>query len=148
MTARLAAGYNRDVFALPGRTSDRYSAGCNALIADHVAGLVSSAADFASQMRWPTAETTPIQPSLFQELAPEEQAVIDLLTDRGEATLNDLTARIDIPTPKTHGHADRPRIQIAHPGHPRRTLPSPLTKPLLPGKRLYLIIINHLFPHT
>ncbi|QCD38859.1 MULTISPECIES: DNA-processing protein DprA [Duncaniella] len=100
VTARLAAGYNRDVFALPGRTSDRYSAGCNALIADHVAGLVSSAADFASQMRWPTAETVPIQPSLFQELAPEEQAVIDLLTDRGEATLNDLTAHIDIPTPR------------------------------------------------
>ena len=100
VTARLAAGYNRDVFALPGRTSDRYSAGCNALIADHVAGLVSSAADFASQMRWPTAETVPVQPSLFQELAPEEQAVIDQLTDRGEATLNDLTARIDIPTPR------------------------------------------------
>ena len=100
VTARLAAGYNRDVFALPGRTSDRYSAGCNALIADHVAGLLTSAADFALQMRWPVAEAAPEQPSLFDELAPEEQAVIDLLTDRGEATINDFTARIDIPTPR------------------------------------------------
>lgn len=100
VTARLAAGYNRDVFALPGRTSDRYSAGCNALIADHIAALLTSAPDFAAQMRWPTVEATPAQPSLFEQLQPEEQAVIDLLTDRGEATLNDLTARIDIPTPR------------------------------------------------
>ena len=99
-TARIASAYNREVMAAPGRAFDPYSRGCNALIADHVAGLVSSAADFASQMRWPTAETVPVQPSLFQELAPEEQAVIDQLTDRGEATLNDLTARIDIPTPR------------------------------------------------
>lgn len=100
VTARLASGYNRDVFALPGRTSDRYSAGCNALIADHVAGLVTSATDFAMQMRWPTIDKTDSQPSLFDELNPEEQAVVDLLTDRGEVTINDLTARIDIPTPR------------------------------------------------
>lgn len=101
VTARLAAGYNRDVFALPGRTSDRYSAGCNALIADHVAGLLTSARDFAAQMRWPVSEAAPEQPSLFDAcLAPEEQAVINLLTDRGEATINDFTARIDIPAPR------------------------------------------------
>ncbi len=40
ITANIASGYNRDVFALPGRISDRYSAGCNRLIANNIAGLI------------------------------------------------------------------------------------------------------------
>lgn len=37
MTARLAAGYGRDVFALPGRIDDVRSAGCNRLINEKLA---------------------------------------------------------------------------------------------------------------
>ncbi len=37
MTARLAAGYGRRVFALPGRIDDARSAGCNLLIAENIA---------------------------------------------------------------------------------------------------------------
>lgn len=37
MTARLAAGYGREVFAVPGRMGDRYSKGCNALIGEKIA---------------------------------------------------------------------------------------------------------------
>lgn len=97
VTARLASGYNRDVFALPGRISDRYSAGCNSLIANHMAALVASASDFCSQMRWPVAGTDDVVPSLFPELTPEEEAVIAVLTSRGEATLPELSSRIDMP---------------------------------------------------
>ncbi len=97
VTARLASGYNRDVFALPGRISDRYSAGCNGLIANHMAALVTSAYDFCSQMRWPVAEADDAMPSLFPEMSPEEEAVMAVLTARGEATLADLSSRIDLP---------------------------------------------------
>lgn len=97
VTARLASGYNRDVFALPGRISDRYSAGCNSLIASHMAALVTSASDFCSQMRWPVAEADDAMPSLFPEVTPEEEAVMAVLTARGEATLADLSSRIDLP---------------------------------------------------
>ena len=97
VTARLASGYNRDVFALPGRISDRYSSGCNSLIANHMAALVTSASDFCSQMRWPVAEADDAMPSLFPEMSPEEEAVIAVLTARGEATLADLSSRIDLP---------------------------------------------------
>lgn len=37
MTARLAAGYGREVFAVPGRMEDKFSKGCNALIGEKVA---------------------------------------------------------------------------------------------------------------
>ena len=41
VTADIANSYNRDVFAFPGRASDKYSAGCNALIRDNKAALNS-----------------------------------------------------------------------------------------------------------
>lgn len=100
VTAGLSAGYNRDVFALPGRISDKYSAGCNSLISNHVAGLVTSASDFCSQMRWLVVSRESEQPSLFVELTAEEQAVLDIMTERGEVTLAELGCRIDIPVPR------------------------------------------------
>lgn len=42
MTARLAAGYGRDVFALPGRIDDLRSAGCNRLIGEKIAEPITS----------------------------------------------------------------------------------------------------------
>lgn len=101
VTARLASGYNRDVFALPGRTSDKYSAGCNSLIAGNVAGLVTSASDLCSRMGWPTVETPPAsQPSLFPELTPEEETIMAVLAERGESSLPELSSRIDLPVPR------------------------------------------------
>ena len=42
MTARLAAGYQRNVFALPGRIDDVRSAGCNRLLREKIAEPVDS----------------------------------------------------------------------------------------------------------
>lgn len=42
MTARLASGYSRDVFALPGRIDDTRSQGCNTLIREGLAEAISS----------------------------------------------------------------------------------------------------------
>lgn len=100
VTARLASGYNRDVFALPGRTSDRYSAGCNSLIAGNVAALITSAEDLCKQLGWQTTDEKQEAPSLFPALSPDEEAVIDVMTSRGEVTLPELSSRIDIPVPR------------------------------------------------
>lgn len=95
ITANLASGYNRDVFALPGRTSDRYSAGCNALIASNVAALVSDASDIIKAMNWPVKPEEPVQQTMFNELTDEEQAVVDYLTQNGEARLNQLSIALN-----------------------------------------------------
>lgn len=42
MTARLASGYGRDVYALPGRIDDIRSAGCNRLLAEKIAEPIVS----------------------------------------------------------------------------------------------------------
>ncbi len=50
MTARLAAGYGREVFALPGRIDDVRSAGCNRLIMEKIAEPVADPSEFARQL--------------------------------------------------------------------------------------------------
>lgn len=96
ITANIASGYNRDVFALPGRSSDRYSAGCNRLIASNVAALVENASDVIAAMNWEIRETGPSQQSLFVELSAQEQAVMDILARQGEASLNTLAIGLDM----------------------------------------------------
>lgn len=95
ITANIASGYNRDVFALPGRTSDRYSEGCNKLIASNVAALVRDADDVARAMNWTLREQTASQRLLFPELTEEERAVVEYLTRHGEARLNQLTVAMN-----------------------------------------------------
>lgn len=52
ITAGIANSYDRQVFAFPGRSTDLWSAGCNELIRDQEAQLITSAADFIRQMNW------------------------------------------------------------------------------------------------
>lgn len=80
ITAQMANTYNRDVFALPGRNNDKYSAGCNMLIKNNQAHLIESFADIEYFLGW-DAEQKPIQRNLFVELDPESQSVYDALQD-------------------------------------------------------------------
>lgn len=103
ITARLASGYCRDVFALPGRIYDPYSAGCNRLIASNVATLIQSADDLIAAMRWTAIKKPDEQALLFTELSPEEQAIINYLTENGEAHINDICVNVNIPMAKLTG---------------------------------------------
>ncbi len=101
VTARLAAGYNREVMALPGRYNDKYSAGCNSLISANIASLITSADDLISLMGWNTREELEgTQGELFVKLTPEEEAVLDVLATKGDAGIHDFSVRIDIPLPR------------------------------------------------
>lgn len=97
VTARIAAAYNRDVAALPGRTSDKYSAGCNKLIASNIATLIGSDNDLIEMMGWTPRATEGDQKELPLELSPEEQSVIDHLRQDGESTVNRMCVTLGIP---------------------------------------------------
>jgi len=96
-TARVAMLYNRDVFALPGRTSDIYSGGCNALIRNNTAHLVENADDLITAMGWSCRPAEGCQSTLFPELTPQQQAVVDYLRQNGEAQTNRLSVELGIP---------------------------------------------------
>ena len=50
MTARLAASYDRDVFALPGRIDDPKSQGCNLLIRENIAQQIGDLGEFLDKL--------------------------------------------------------------------------------------------------
>lgn len=92
ITAELANGYNRDVFAFPGRINDVKSAGCNALIRQNKAVLISQASDLLEFMNWkPQSHTRRrLQKELFVELTGPEQKLVSLLQERETMGIDEL----------------------------------------------------------
>jgi DNA processing protein len=102
ITAMIANDYNRDVFAVPGRVSDKYSQGCNDLIKTQRANLMTSAADLIYILNWElkTKETTrikPVQKQLFIVLDNDEQKVYDYLQKKGKQLLDIIALECDFP---------------------------------------------------
>ena len=103
ITAAIARDYNRDVFAFPGPVGAPYSEGCNNLIRDHKAQLVSSAADFVYALGWETdlkrmqAKRQGIERQLFPQLSGEEQAVVQALQKLNDQPINQLSITANIP---------------------------------------------------
>ena len=92
ITADIANGYDRDVMAFPGRPTDAKSEGCNRLIKDSKAHLITSAIDVLRLMEWePRAKKTKAaQQALFTALLPEEQAIVDALKAKGKLDIDSL----------------------------------------------------------
>jgi len=97
VTADIAASYNRDVFAFPGRAGDVYSKGCNQLIRNSGAALIEGIDDLEYFMNWENSpETKNIQPSLFVELNKQEQEIVDLLQKNGALFIDQISAEIGL----------------------------------------------------
>jgi DNA processing protein len=92
ITAELANGYNKDVFAIPGKTTDTKSEGCNYLIKQNKASLITGAADLIELMNWDPKEKTTKkkQRELFIELTPDEKIIVDILQQRESIQIDEL----------------------------------------------------------
>ena len=103
ITAEIAQSYDRSVFAFPGNVGQPFSEGCNNLIRDNGAALISNAQDFVKAMGWmdeslrQRANVDGIERNLFPELTPEEQQVVDLLQQTNDLQLNIITVKTGIP---------------------------------------------------
>ena len=98
ITAEFANSYNKDVFAIPGRTTDEVSEGCNRLIKQHKANLLESAADIGYIMRWDeTDKKKVIQKELFIDFSPEEQKIVDIIKAKESVTIDDLNYQLKMP---------------------------------------------------
>lgn len=91
ITAKLADAYNRDVFAVPGRSIDKHSAGCNYLIRNNKAILLTNAAELLEVMGWVTKKPKPKkQKELFIELTADEKAVLHLLQQKDAVHIDEI----------------------------------------------------------
>jgi DNA processing protein len=102
ITAEIANSYNRDVFAFPGRIGDDYSEGCNFLIRNNKAALLTGAADLAYNLGWERADNS--KPATEQlmlpiDLSSDERLIFDILQEqKTPVAIDDLTLKTNMPT--------------------------------------------------
>lgn len=92
ITAELANGYNKDVFAFPGRVTDLKSEGCNYLIRNNKASLITCAEDLLSNMRWKENKKLSVkkQRTLFIELTGDEKIIVEILQSQEQVHIDEV----------------------------------------------------------
>ncbi|WP_291868109.1 DNA-processing protein DprA [Maribacter sp.] len=102
VTADIANSYSRDVFAVPGRAKDKYSLGCNNLIKQQKAHMLTSAADLIYLLDWEVEQkkTPAIQKQLFVELNTEEKMIYSYLQKQGKQLLDVIALECKLPVYK------------------------------------------------
>lgn len=102
ITAELAGEYNREVCTFPGRVFDEYSEGCNLLIAQQKAHLITGVDDFMAVMGWTNPRADNVKPKnqqqeLFPMLTADEQTVLATLDDSDGKPVNNIVIDANIP---------------------------------------------------
>jgi DNA processing protein len=98
ITAHLANDYNRDVFAFPGNIDQEFSKGCNTLIANDKAHLITNGKDLTNLLEWDqTNINKPIQGNLFENLNGDEKKVVKLIKEFEKVSLDVLSLRLKQP---------------------------------------------------
>jgi DNA processing protein len=96
ITAELANGYNRDVFAIPGKITDSKSSGCNYLIKNNKAMLLTSAQELLETMGWQQKKTKQgarRQQQLFIELTANEKIILELLQEKETVPIDEINQK-------------------------------------------------------
>ena len=102
ITTGISRDYNRDVFAFPGAAGAQYSEGCNNLIRDNGAGLISNATDFVNAMGWQddaklqSAQQQGIERQIFPDLSSDEQHIVNTLQRTNDLQINMLSVQANI----------------------------------------------------
>ena len=108
ITAELAQDYGREVFAVPGRITDQYSAGCNKLIDNNGAHALLDARSVLDTLGWSSTKATSGEaadddlPSV-PGLSAEEQTIVNALQGHDRYETNQLSRQTGIPIGKLSG---------------------------------------------
>jgi DNA processing protein len=79
ITAEIANTYDREVFAFPGKIGDVYSEGCNKLIKENKANIMTDVEDLRYIMRWnEDKKVAAKQMRMFRDFSEDEQKVMDM----------------------------------------------------------------------
>lgn len=100
VTADIANSYNRDVFAVPGRPTDSLSVGCNNLIKQQKAHIITTALDIPYMLNWQLdkPKQPAIQKQLFLSLNEQETEVYNYLLKQEKQTLDLIALACHRPT--------------------------------------------------
>lgn len=96
ITANLANDYNRDVFTYPGDVYRPFSIGCNHLIANNKAHLITKGDDIVRMMGW-SKEKAGKQTNLFEGLDGDEKNIVKTIQEFEKISLDVLSIRLKKP---------------------------------------------------
>ncbi|MCL5127067.1 MULTISPECIES: DNA-processing protein DprA [unclassified Algibacter] len=99
VTADIANSYNRDIFAVPGRTTDSQSVGCNNLIKQQRAHMLTTPLDVPYILNWQLedAQKPAIQKQLFVELDATEKVIYNYLKENEKQQLDIIAISCNLP---------------------------------------------------
>lgn len=116
ITAKLARGYDREVFAVPGKIHDAKSKGCLWLIKNNIATMYHDPIQLLDDMNWPAKniaannEALPIisddekTQALFLSLAPILQSIFLLIQSQGPIHKDAISKQLDIASSELSNH--------------------------------------------
>jgi DNA processing protein len=91
ITAEIAYTYNKDVYAVPGKTTDAKSAGCNKLIQQNKAVIFTNTQDLFTEIGWqPTNTKAPKQKELFINLNENEQIIYNIISQKNNVQVDEI----------------------------------------------------------
>lgn len=100
ITADIAFSYGRDVYTFPGKVTDPQSKGCNNLIKQNKAGLITSANDLIDALCWENPNQPKKKPQQTELIFPENSAynkIVSIIRDKSEIHINQLAIAVDMP---------------------------------------------------
>ncbi|SRR6056297_1099947 len=102
ITADIANSYHRDVFAIPGRSIDDTSKGCNNLIKTNKAALIENAEDLQYVLGWEVnkQKQKAIQKQLFSELDEFDKLVFQTVQQKEKISIDEICTKMSKPTSK------------------------------------------------
>ncbi len=99
-TVTFANNYNREVFALPGKITDKYSQGCNLVIAQNKANTISTIKSLIENLNLDAAagkmeELFPTS-EIFLQLPENHQIILDIIIKNPQITLDEISQKSGI----------------------------------------------------
>lgn len=93
ITADIANSYNKDVLAYPGRATDPSSKGCNQLIRNHKANLITCGQDLVEFMNWAEDQhqSSKVQHAMKASLSDEENVILSIISHHDPCPIDLLT---------------------------------------------------------
>jgi DNA processing protein len=93
ITADIANSYNKDVLAYPGKATDLSSKGCNQLIRNHKANLITCGQDLVEFMNWVEDLPKPsrVNAPFTDSLTAEEKSILSIISDHDTCPVDLLT---------------------------------------------------------
>ncbi len=100
VTARIASSYSREVYAVPGRNTDRFSSGCNFLISNNEAAILTSPEELCISLGWEERKSHGKSSEenfnrILEEKNPLKRNILVILCDNSEVDTDTLLDNIN-----------------------------------------------------